>query len=71
MLSLIVLLVKQRSSCVFFSHSYKHTHPDNPDCSEVPMDISNKAHGEVQIAYTYSVSFQVSGKFFCDSYLLR
>lgn len=35
------------------------------------MDISNKAHGEVQIAYTYSVSFQVSDKFFCGSYLLR
>lgn len=38
--------------------SYKHTHPDNPDCSGVPMDISNKANGEVKIAYTYSVSFQ-------------
>ncbi|KAJ7419208.1 Transmembrane 9 superfamily member 2 [Pitangus sulphuratus] len=38
--------------------SYKHTNPDNPDCSGVPMDISNKASGEVKIAYTYSVSFQ-------------
>ncbi|XP_040440096.1 transmembrane 9 superfamily member 2 [Falco naumanni] len=38
--------------------SYKHTHPDNPDCSGIPMDISNKANGEVKIAYTYSVSFQ-------------
>lgn len=28
------------------------------------MDISNKANGEVKIAYTYSVSFQVSAKFF-------
>ncbi|RMC06796.1 hypothetical protein DUI87_16242 [Hirundo rustica rustica] len=37
--------------------SYKHTHPDNPDCSGLPMDISNKASGEVKIAYTYSVSF--------------
>uniref|UniRef100_A0A8C3R645 Transmembrane 9 superfamily member n=5 Tax=Passeriformes TaxID=9126 RepID=A0A8C3R645_9PASS len=37
--------------------SYKHTHPDNPDCSGVPMDISNKASGEVKIAYTYSVTF--------------
>lgn len=26
------------------------------------MDISNKANGEVKIAYTYSVSFQVSTK---------
>lgn len=24
------------------------------------MDISNKASGEIRIAYTYSVSFQVS-----------
>ncbi|XP_062422799.1 transmembrane 9 superfamily member 2 [Rhea pennata] len=37
--------------------SYKHTHPDNPDCSGIPMDISNKANGEVKIAYTYSVTF--------------
>jgi len=49
---------------VFSSRSYKHTHPDNPDCSGVPMDISNKANGEVKISYTYSVSFQVSAKFF-------
>uniref|UniRef100_A0A8C9FDI0 Transmembrane 9 superfamily member n=1 Tax=Pavo cristatus TaxID=9049 RepID=A0A8C9FDI0_PAVCR len=55
---LIALLVKQLSFCVFSSHSYKHTHPDSPDCSGVPMDISNKANGEVKIAYTYSVSFQ-------------
>lgn len=27
------------------------------------MDISNKANGEVKIAYTYSVSFEVSTKF--------
>lgn len=26
------------------------------------MDISNKANGEVKIAYTYSVSFHVSTK---------
>lgn len=57
-----VLSVKQLSFCIFNSHSYKHTHPDNPDCSGVPMDISNKANGEVKIAYTYSVSFQVSTK---------
>ncbi|KAF4795150.1 Transmembrane 9 superfamily member 9 [Turdus rufiventris] len=38
--------------------SYKHTHVDNPDCSGTPMDISNKASGEVKIAYTYSVTFQ-------------
>lgn len=46
----------------FYSCSYKHTHPDNPDCSGAPMDISNKANGEVKIAYTYSVSFHVSAK---------
>lgn len=61
----------QLSFCVFSSCSYKHTHPDNPDCSGVPMDISNKANGEVKIAYTYSVSFQVSAKFYHVSYFLR
>lgn len=57
-----MLSVKWLSFCVFSSHSYKHTHVDNPDCSGVPMDISNKASGEVKIAYTYSVTFQVSTK---------
>uniref|UniRef100_A0A8C0MEB8 Transmembrane 9 superfamily member n=1 Tax=Canis lupus familiaris TaxID=9615 RepID=A0A8C0MEB8_CANLF len=38
--------------------SFKHTHIDKPDCSGPPMDISNKASGEIKIAYTYSVSFQ-------------
>ncbi|XP_023594312.1 transmembrane 9 superfamily member 2 [Trichechus manatus latirostris] len=38
--------------------SFKHTHVDKPDCSGPPMDISNKASGEIKIAYTYSVSFQ-------------
>ncbi|EMP29758.1 Transmembrane 9 superfamily member 2, partial [Chelonia mydas] len=38
--------------------SFKHTHIDNPDCSGPPMGISNKANGEIKIAYTYSVSFQ-------------
>ncbi|XP_010217509.1 PREDICTED: transmembrane 9 superfamily member 2 [Tinamus guttatus] len=42
--------------------SYKHTHPENPDCSGVPMDISNKANGEVKIAYTYSVTFHEEKK---------
>uniref|UniRef100_A0A8C0X005 Transmembrane 9 superfamily member n=1 Tax=Castor canadensis TaxID=51338 RepID=A0A8C0X005_CASCN len=37
--------------------SFKHTHIDKPDCSGPPMDISNKASGEIKIAYTYSVSF--------------
>ncbi|OBS80756.1 hypothetical protein A6R68_21046, partial [Neotoma lepida] len=37
---------------------YKHTHIDKPDCSGPPMDISNKASGEIKIAYTYSISFE-------------
>lgn len=57
-----MLSMKWLPFCVFFSCSYKHTHPDNPDCSGVPMDISNKASGEVKIAYTYSVTFHVSTK---------
>ncbi|CAO2591932.1 Transmembrane 9 superfamily member 2, partial [Lemmus lemmus] len=38
--------------------SFKHTHIDKPDCSGPPMDISNKASGEIRIAYTYSISFE-------------
>ncbi|ELW71498.1 Transmembrane 9 superfamily member 2 [Tupaia chinensis] len=38
--------------------SFKHTHIDKPDCTGPPMDISNKASGEIQIAYTYSISFK-------------
>uniref|UniRef100_A0A8C6QCT0 Transmembrane 9 superfamily member n=2 Tax=Nannospalax galili TaxID=1026970 RepID=A0A8C6QCT0_NANGA len=38
--------------------SFKHTHIDKPDCSGPPMDISNKASGEIKIAYTYSISFE-------------
>ena len=40
--------------------SFKHTHIDKPDCSGPAMDISNKASGEIKIAYTYSISFEVS-----------
>uniref|UniRef100_A0A7M4FKW3 Transmembrane 9 superfamily member n=1 Tax=Crocodylus porosus TaxID=8502 RepID=A0A7M4FKW3_CROPO len=39
-------------------HCYKHTNPENPDCSGVPMDINNQASGEIKIVYTYSVTFQ-------------
>ena len=42
--------------------SFKHTHIDKPDCSGPPMDISNKASGEIKIAYTYSVSFEEDKK---------
>uniref|UniRef100_A0A8C2NPX8 Transmembrane 9 superfamily member n=1 Tax=Capra hircus TaxID=9925 RepID=A0A8C2NPX8_CAPHI len=38
--------------------SFKHTHIDKPDCSGPPMDISNKASGEIKVAYTYSISFE-------------
>ncbi|GAB5566445.1 transmembrane 9 superfamily member 2 isoform X1 [Prionailurus iriomotensis] len=45
-----------KDACVI--NCFKHTHIDKPDCSGPPMDISNKASGEIKIAYTYSVSFQ-------------
>lgn len=38
--------------------SFRHTHIDKPDCSGPAMDISNKASGEIKIAYTYSISFE-------------
>ncbi|XP_072254150.1 transmembrane 9 superfamily member 2-like, partial [Pyxicephalus adspersus] len=37
--------------------SYKHTHPDKGDCSGPPMEIKN-GKDEVEIRYTYSVTFE-------------